>query len=57
MKDPIVEEIRKGRDEHARKFNYELGAIVKDFEKRQHTCGHKVVRFEPKKLKEPATST
>ncbi|MBC8205654.1 MAG: hypothetical protein ISR85_00790 [Kiritimatiellales bacterium] len=34
MTDPIVEEIRKYRDEHARKFNYDLSRICEDF--RQH---------------------
>ena len=27
MNDPIVEEVRRFRDEHARKFNYDLDAI------------------------------
>ncbi len=31
--DPIVEEVRKVRDEHARKFNYDLGRICEDFRK------------------------
>ncbi len=31
MKDPIVEEIRKIRDEHVKKFNYDLDAICEDF--------------------------
>lgn len=33
MTDPIVEEIRKYRDEHARKFNYDLNRICEDFRK------------------------
>ena len=31
MKDPIIEEIRKVRDKHAKKFNYDLNAICDDF--------------------------
>ena len=30
MIDPIVEEVRKYRDEHARKFNYNLDMICED---------------------------
>jgi len=56
MKDPIVEEVRKARDEHARKFNYDLDAICQDIQDRQKTCGHKLVRFTPNKLK-PTTTT
>ena len=35
MKDPIVEEVRKARDEHARKFHYDLDAICRDIQARQ----------------------
>ena len=34
MIDPIVEEVRKYRDEHARKFNYDLNLICEDFRNR-----------------------
>ena len=34
MTDPIVEEVRHYRDEHARKFNYDLDLICEDFRKR-----------------------
>lgn len=34
-KDPIVEEIHKVREEHARKFNYDLHAMFKDIRKRE----------------------
>jgi hypothetical protein len=33
MTDPIVEEVRKHRDEHARKFNYDLNLICEDYRK------------------------
>ena len=32
MNDPIVNEIRKYRDEHSRKFDYNLDAIVADYQ-------------------------
>jgi len=31
--DPIVEETRRIRDEHARKFNYDLSAIFADIKR------------------------
>ncbi len=34
-KDPIVEEIRKHRDEYAKKFNYDLSAIFDDLRKKE----------------------
>lgn len=30
MIDPIIEEVRKYRDEHARRFNYDLDMICED---------------------------
>jgi hypothetical protein len=43
--DPIVEEVRKFRDEHAAKFGYDLRAIAEDARKRQQESGQKVVSF------------
>ena len=45
--DPIVEEIRRIRDEHAKKFNYDLHAICEDFRKRQLLSGRTVVSRPP----------
>lgn len=44
-KDPIVEEIRKYREEYAASFNYDLQAIFADLKKRQIASGHKFVRL------------
>ena len=44
MKDPIVEQVRKHRQEYARQFNGDLDAMVADLRKIQATCGHQVVR-------------
>jgi len=49
MKDPIVDEVRKARDEYARKFNYDLDAICDDLQKKQSEKGKNVVSFPPKK--------
>ena len=48
MKDPINEEIHKYRQEHARKFNFDLGAICKDLKERSRDL--KVVRLPPKRI-------
>lgn len=47
MKDPINEEIHKYRQEHARKFNFDLGAICKDLKERSRDL--KVVRLPAKR--------
>ncbi len=49
MKDPIVEEVRKFRMEHTRKFGGDLAAICADLRAIQNTSGHEVVRLAPKK--------
>lgn len=47
--DPIVEEVRKVRTEHAEKFNYDLEAIVADLKKQQKASKRKFVTLPPKK--------
>lgn len=47
--DPIVEEVRRVRDEHAKKFNYDLRAIAEDLKKQQVETGRQVVVLPPKK--------
>ena len=49
LDDPIVEEVRKIRDEYAKKFNYNLDAIAADLIKQQKTSGRKLVSFPPRK--------
>ena len=47
--DPIVEEVRKARDEYAKKFDYDLDAICRDLQKKQEQPGKQVVSFPPKR--------
>ena len=47
--DPIVEEVRKVRNEHAKKFNYDLSAIVADLKKQQKSSKRKFITLPPKK--------
>ena len=36
MNDPIVNEVRKFRNEHSRQFDYNLSAIVYDYRTKHH---------------------
>jgi hypothetical protein len=56
MKDPIVEEVRKYRMEHTRRFGGDLSAICDDLRAIQNASGHEVVRLTPRKL-EPTTAS
>ena len=51
-KDPIVEEVRAIRDEHARAFGYDADAIFADLVRAQSAHereGIKFVNFEPRR--------
>ncbi len=48
--DPIVAEVRRYRDEHAKKFNYDLKAIAEDIRSRQGKDGERVVTLPPKRI-------
>jgi hypothetical protein len=56
MRDPIVEEVRKWRMEHTKRFGGDLSAICADLRSIQEASGHEVVRLTPRRLKPtPAT--
>ncbi len=42
-RDPIVEEVRKYREQNAAKFGFDVRKIAEDALKRQATSGHRVV--------------
>ncbi len=48
-KDPIVEEVRRVRDAHAARFNYDLRAIYEDFKALERASGRQYVRLAPKR--------
>lgn len=48
--DPILEEIWKARDEHARRFNYDLKKICADLRRIEKRSGRRVVTRKPKRL-------
>jgi len=45
MNDPIVDEVRRVRDEHAASFNYDLWAIFRDIKEQQKRSGLTFVSF------------
>jgi hypothetical protein len=56
MRDPIVEEIRKIRQKHAEKFDYNLDAIFQDLKRKELQSKRKVVSFAPKHPKDVFTA-
>ena len=50
MNDPIVEEVRQARAEHAKKFDYDLKAIFADIRKQQRESGRDYVSFPAKRI-------
>ena len=49
MKDTVVAEIHRHREEHARRFNYDLLAMGEDLQSRQWESGHKIVGWDAKR--------
>ena len=43
--DEIVEEVRRVREEHAARFDYDISAICADIRKKQAEGGRKIVSF------------
>jgi hypothetical protein len=51
MKDPIVEEVRQIRDDHSKRFSYDLDAICEDYKTHQALVGERLVRLQPRAAK------
>jgi hypothetical protein len=45
MRDTIVDEVRKAREDYARRFDFDLDAICRDLRHRQQLAGTPVVSF------------
>ena len=54
IKDPFVEEVRKVREAHAAKFNYDLRAIYEDLKKQEKKNKRKFVSLPPKYVQKSA---
>ena len=54
--DPIVAEIRRFREEHAARFNYDLRAICEDLKEQERKSGRRFVSYPPRRIppEEPA---
>jgi len=48
-RDPIVDEVRRIREDQAAKYGFDIKAILAASKKRQRRSRHKVVSFVPKK--------
>ena len=53
MNDPIVEEVRRVRDAHAARFNYDLDAIFRDIKERVRKSGLVFVQGDARQLVMP----
>ena len=52
-KDPIVEEVRRARERHAAKLEYDLDAICRDLQREERQGRRKVVSFAPRRATRP----
>ena len=61
MDDPIVEEVRRIREEHAKKFDYNLDVIFADLKAREARSENVFVSFPAKRIetivKKPITDS
>jgi hypothetical protein len=48
MNDPIVAEVRKVREQHANKFNFDLNAIFRDLKQKEQASGRQYVSYPPR---------
>jgi hypothetical protein len=46
--DPVVAEVRKVREAHAARFNYDLDAIFRDLKAKEQSSGRTYVRYPPR---------
>jgi hypothetical protein len=56
IKDPIVNEVRKVRDELAKKFNYDVDAIFSDLREKQKKYGNRIVNLRKQRRSEQASA-
>jgi len=49
INDPIVNEVRRIRDELAKKFNYDVDAIFADLREKQKRHSHRVVNLKDRR--------
>jgi hypothetical protein len=55
-KDPIVEEVRRARNQHAAKLRYDLDAICRDLKEEERQGRRKLVSLPPRRAIRSAKS-
>ena len=53
MEDHIVEEVRRIREEHAARFDYDIDAIFADYKRLEAESKRPHVSFGPRRLEKP----
>jgi hypothetical protein len=48
MRDAVVDEVRKAREDYARQFDFDLDAICRDLREKQASAGVPVVSLPPR---------
>ena len=56
MNDPIVDEVRRIRDEYAARFNYDIDAMFRDIKEKERMSGRTFVSYA-KSASEPQPET
>jgi hypothetical protein len=49
MRDSIVDEVRKAREDYARQFDFDLDAICRDLRRKEQLAGASVVSLPPRR--------
>ncbi|MBF0153153.1 MAG: hypothetical protein HQL64_05385 [Magnetococcales bacterium] len=55
-RDPIIEEVRKNREEFAARFNFDLQSMVRALQEMEKTSGRQMVSFVARPLVDHAES-
>ena len=56
LNDPIVEEVRRIRQEYAKQFDYDVRAIAEDLRRREQRHPERLVSFPPKPIRRRETA-
>ena len=48
MNDPIIDEVRRIRNDYAKRFDYDLRAMAADLQKKEKTHCERLVSFPPR---------
>ena len=56
MRDPIIEEVRRIRQEYAKQFDYDLRAIAADLRQKENKHKEQVVSYPPRPARRSKTA-